>query len=360
MWNRRTSTVGLMAIVLLLGACDDAMGPETNDAFDAEAALQDYRSLEQILATDAFAGFRSLDGRTPFSGSASVGMVASLSVDDPRAFAFDLFEHARSSATPAGVGRAPLISDPIRGSTFVYDPTTDDYALDPERGGAPATGVRFVLYETDSGGTPIVDREIGYADLIDEGDGSAEDIALRLVVVSNDRTHLDYRTTLASTASQGTLTVEGFLQGDGPERLDFDIHAVGRQANGREELDLDFDLDVENREFRIDGRVRNISASGDGDGDIDVSVRHGSDSLQLVASVENETLDGTIRLNGEVFATASGPAADPAFEKPDGRPLRGVEILVLVSVVDSVEDVFDLLEDLIDPVDNLVILGILL
>jgi len=360
MRNRRTSTVGLMAVALLLGACDDATGPDPADTFDAEAALQDYRALEQILATDAFLGFRSLEGRTPFGGSASMGVVAALAGDDPRAFAFDLLDRVRVSATPAGLERAPLISDRTRGSTFIYDPSTDDYTLDPDRDGAPTTGVRFVLYEVDGRGTPIVEREIGYADLIDEGDGIAEDIALRLIVVTRGTTHLDYRTTLASTPSRGTLTVEGFVQGDGPNRLDFDIRAVGREANGREELDLDFDLDVEARDFRIDGSVRGLSESNGDAGEIDVSVRHRNESLQLVASVRDDTLEGSVRLNDELFATASGPSDDPTFTTPDGRPLSGIEILVLVSVVDAVEDVFDLLEDLVDPVDNLVILGFLL
>jgi hypothetical protein len=359
MWIRRTRRGALFVVALLMGACDDATGPDTTDAFDAQAALQDYQALEQILASDAFAGFRSLDGRTPFSTPAAVQLVGALADDDPRAFAFDLLRRARAPRVAGSVAGAPLISDFTRGSTFVYDPARDGYAIDPDRGGAPATGVRFILYQVDGGGTPIVDREIGHADLVDEGDG-VEGIALRLEVVSEGRTHLDYRTTLSSSGSQGTLTVAGFVLGDGADRLDFDIRADGREANGREELDLAFDLAVANRDFHIDGSVRGISEGNDDGGDLDVSVRHGPDSFRLSASVEDETIDGTVRLNGDVFALASGASDDPTFTKPDGRALSGIELLVLVSIVDAVEDVFDFLEDLVDPVDNLVILGILL
>jgi len=196
MRNRRTSTVGLMAVALLLGACDDATGPDPADTFDAEAALQDYRALEQILATDAFLGFRSLEGRTPFGGSASMGVVAALAGDDPRAFAFDLLDRVRVSATPAGLERAPLISDRTRGSTFIYDPSTDDYTLDPDRDGAPTTGVRFVLYEVDGRGTPIVEREIGYADLIDEGDGIGIESLSLLTLPLHVRTRIGPRVAL--------------------------------------------------------------------------------------------------------------------------------------------------------------------
>ena len=38
--------------------------------------------------------------------------------------------------------------------------------------------------------------EIGYADLIDEGDGSVEDIALRFICVQNGIEVLNYATTL--------------------------------------------------------------------------------------------------------------------------------------------------------------------
>ena len=360
MRNRRVEQATLLAGVLLLGACDDATGPELDSTFDAEAALADYQALEQIFESGAFAGFRSLEGRTPFSGTASVGVVGGLEAEGSRNLATRLVRGARASLETSTDQRAPLISGQTRGATFVYDPLTDDYTLDPDRGGAPETGVRFILYEVDGGGTPILEREIGYTDLIDEGDASAEDIALRLTAVANGRTHLDYRTTLSAMETGGALTVEGFVQGDGEARLDFDIQAVGREANGTEELDVDFDLDVDRRDFHIDGRVRGVSEQSDDGGDVEVTVRHGADSFGLTASVVDGVLDGSIALNGDLFVRASGPSDDPTFTRPDGAPLNGVEVLVLISIVDAVEDVFDLLEDLVDPVDNLVILGLLL
>ena len=43
-----------------------------------------------------------------------------------------------------------------------------------------------------------------------------------------------------------------------------------------------------------------------------------------------------------------------------GEPLTLGEGLVLHRIVDTIEDVFDFFEDLIDPIDELVILGMLL
>ena len=94
----------------------------------------------------------------------------------------------------------------------------------------------------------------GHADLIDEGDGSAEDIVLHLIVEQNGSTVLDYRTTLDENANRGALTVHGFLLGDGV-RLDFDIEAVGTETEARTTLDVAFDLRIDARDFSITGNV---------------------------------------------------------------------------------------------------------
>lgn len=360
MWNRRIQGGVLLAGAIMLAACDDATGPEMAEPFDAEAALDDYQTVDQVLDSDAFRAFQALDGRTPFSGPASVALVSELARERPEDFSFDLLRRARAAADAPPVGRAPIISNWTRGATYIYDSDQDQYVLAPGRDGAPETGVRFILYDVDAEGTPILDQEMGFADLIDEGDDSAEDVVLRLVVVSGERTFLDYRTTLDMAEDQGTLTVAGFAQGESTERLDFDIQVQGREAEGREEVDLDFTLAVESRNFEIDGRVRGMEEDDQGDGAVEIAVRHGSDSMELELAVTDGLVDGAVRLNGELFATASGPEDDPTFVDPDGEALSFRELLVLREIADSVEDVFDLVEDLLDPVDDLVILGIIL
>jgi hypothetical protein len=362
--HRRLGAALLFGAFLLAG-CEDTTGPEIqDDTFDADAALADYAAFEGILSADEFASFRALAGRTPFSGPASGMAVVSglLEADAPvnsRAFALDLMRRVRAAEAAPPVAAAPIISIWTRGATYTYSPELDRYQLAAGREGAPATGVRFVLYEVDEAGRPIAGEETGYADLIDEGDDSLEDIALRFVVVEGETTRLDYRTTLTVGEGTGALTVEGFLQGP-QNRLDFDIEVTGSDQGGQERVDLAFELGVEARDFEIVGTVSGVEADGEGDGRVDVTVRHGQDSIQLDVQVAAGNLNGTIRLNGQVFATASGPEDDPTFVDPDGDPLTTSEFLVIRSILDGVEDVFDLLEDLVDPVDELVILGIIL
>jgi hypothetical protein len=61
-----------------------------------------------------------------------------------------------------------------------------------------------------------------------------------------------------------------------------------------------------------------------------------------------------------VFATAKGDHENPTILGRNGEPITGVELLVLGRIIDSVEDVFDFLEDLLDPVDDLVFWGLVL
>ncbi len=361
--NRRLATI--LAAAGFAAACDAGTGPELTNDLDTDAALEDYQALNTALGSKEFLDFRALAGRTPFGGAPSaIDAVAGLSAagdhQGGRAFALDLFRRIQGERSLSEVAAAPMISGVHRGATFVYDPKLDDYVVDPDRPGAPATGVRFILYEVDQAGDPIPGKERGYADLIDEGDGSAADVALRLTAVEGNTTVLDYATTLDVNGDRGDLTVRGYLVGDNV-RLDFDIGATGtNDKGGTGTLDLTFDLRVDARDFSVSGTVSGVDKGDKGSGDIDVRVRHREASLRAAVSGKDGVLDGTIYLNGDVFATVTGPETDLVFLGRNGDPLTWPEWLVLRNIFDSIEDVFDFLEDLVDPVDNLVVLGLIL
>jgi len=367
---RGTGLNKMMAVALLAGAaaaCDTGTGPEAIATFDAEAALEDYRSLDVVLSSDTWQGFQALGAQMSFerigAGPAlAVGLAQELraieSEADAGSFASALI--ARIDAAGGVVGTADaLISDFHRGKTFVYDFTAKDYVVDPDRTGAPSNGVRFIVYEHDRlTGKPTSDVEIGYADLIDEGDGSAEDIALRLVVVMNGLTALDYKTTVDNLGDDGAITVAGFLQ-DEQDRLDFDIAVQGSERGGQKAIDVSFEMGITARDFSISGSVKGTEGDGSS-GDIDVSVRHGSESLRVDVNGTDSEIAGTFYLNGQVFATVSGDPDEPTFLGASGDPLTGPEVLVLLRMVGVLDDVFDLFEELVEPVGHLVILAVLL
>jgi hypothetical protein len=358
---------GLLAFALVTGtltACGDTSGPERMSAFDAEAVLDDYRTLDSILASEEWKGFLALGGAVSngtfgadmervLSGAAALRSVRGPA--DARALALQL---TGRSAVPQHAAATPVISPVHRGKTFVYDGELGRYVIDPDREGAPATGVRFLVY-AESSGRPDPEQEIGYADLIDEGDGSTQDIALRLSLVQAGQTILDYRTTLDETGGHGAVTVDGFLRNE-QDRLDFDIDVRGTESGAAAAVDISFRMAVESRAFEILGTVAGAKQSGGETGAVDVAVRHGSDSLRMAVSATGTMIEGTAFVDGEPFAEISGDPHAPTFTRPGGGTLSGMEMLVLYRVVDVVEDVFDLFEDLLDPIDELVILAVIL
>ena len=367
MWNNTRERIAVAAVVALAASgCGVTDVPEVGPDFDAEAAMADYEAMEAAMTSDDLSAFQALGGRTPFGSSpAAIDAMADFTSrgegDDSRAFVLGFAHKLMDAASPRDGGPAlgPIISGWHRGTTFVYDPTADEYQPDLTLQGAPETGVRFILYDVDDAGIPIVENEVGYADLIDEGDGSVEDIVLRLMVVINDETLIDYRTTLDHDATSGALTVDGFFVGDDVQ-LDFDIGIAVSSAGGNEQGELDFEIGVADRSFSIVGNVSGIEENDDGMGSVDLRVRHGAHELAVEMTGEQGVLDGTVFIDGEAFATITGPEEDPIIANPEGGPLTVSELDVLHRVVHVVEDVFQLLEDLLDPVDEIVLLGFIL
>jgi len=358
-----------LALTLVVGftaACETGTEPEDQSSFDSQAALEDHQAMDVILESEAMAGFRALGAGITFQGVApeldiALRIGGELGIPTTPAQARGLAGHLFSAASKLGPDplNNPIISVFRRGKTFAYDPDLGRYVIDEDRMGAPPTGVRFILYRPGAEGKPDPNAEVGHADLIDEGDNSVEEIALRLLVVEGTVTRLDYRTTLDVMDHGGEITVAGFLQGDW-NKLDFDIKVIGSETAQENTVDIAFEMGIASRNFLITGSVSGVeNESGEG-GEIDLLVRHGSDSFQVDLSGTSDTIDGTFDLNGKLFATVTGDHDAPTFTGATGSPLTLPEVLVLRQIIDSTEDVFDFWEDLMDPVDELVILAFIL
>ncbi|MGH7446998.1 MAG: hypothetical protein ACRELT_05535, partial [Longimicrobiales bacterium] len=274
---------------------------------------------------------------------------------DAHDFAAAMADVAHASAGSAA--RVPLISDAHRGRTFVYDAVSHTWVIDPSRTGAPANGVRFITYEPN-GAKPDPTKPIGHVDLIDLGDSSAG-IALRLVVVEGDLTVLDYRTTLDGADGSGRVTVAGFVR-NMRDRLDFEIDVRGQNVGGLERGDISFELAIDEREFRVVGDIHGEELNGSEESTVDLTVRHGASSFRVDVDSDDGQLSGYIDLNDAPFATVSGAEHQPVFRTPSGDDIRGAQALVLWRVFDITEDVFDLFEDLIEPIAGLVIIAVIL
>ncbi|HEX6134397.1 MAG TPA: hypothetical protein VFZ24_10540 [Longimicrobiales bacterium] len=350
-----------LAIVVAAG-CQDGTGPGSLERLDTEAVLADYQAMDAVLQSTGWKSFQmtaaSMDAAT-LGAAPAAAMQAGAALDGLAAGDSREFARAMTGVASASTGTAsgPLISDANRGKTFVYDAVSHSWVIDPSRTDAPANGVRFIIYEP-AGAEPDPTKPIGHADLIDLGDASAG-IALRLVVVEDDLTVLDYHTTLDGADGSGRITVTGFVQNT-RDRLDFEIDVRGQNVGGVERGDITFELAIADREFRVLGDIHGEKQNGSEQGSVDLTVRHGASSFRVDVENDGGQLSGFIDLNDAPFATVSGAEHQPVFRTPSGDDINGAQALVLWRVFDITEDVFDLFEDLVEPIAGLVIIAIIL
>jgi hypothetical protein len=358
-----------LAMMVAFGSgCETGTEPEDQLTFDTDAALADHEALDLILQSDAMASFRALGAGVSFEGLTPEAVLAfriggAVRAPSTGAERGDLAGRifAVTSSLAPRPSNAPIISQFRRGKTFVYDADLGRYVIDEDLTDAPETGVRFILYEAGEDGKPDPNAPVGWADLIDEGDESDELVSLRLLVVDGETEEsiLEYSTTLDVYQGGGEITVKGFFQGE-EDRLDFEIVVTGSVGGEANTLDIDFSMGIAQRGFSIEGSVAGMeSESGEG-GEIHLFVQHIPDSFEVDVTGADDTIAGTVRLNGKLFANISGDPDDPTITSARGDPLTWIELLVLRQIVDSTEDVFDFWEDLLDPVDELVILALIL
>lgn len=222
--------VRCVVAVLLMAppACgEDRVGePATASNFDAVGTRSALEAMDRVFRIAPWVSFRGLGER--------------LGVSAPR------------NAVRGGIAAVPRLPFELRGQTFVFDPTLQRYLPDSSRAGAPPNGVRFVLYAVDSlTGLPAVEREIGYAEITDEGDALPSGVALRLRVVAGGMTHLDYRVGADGTPTSGSLAATGFAA-DSTTHLGFDIGiaSVGAPGVAPESLAVRFAFAIPERSLR--------------------------------------------------------------------------------------------------------------
>jgi hypothetical protein len=324
------------ATIVLTAACGDS-GPSE---FDAAGMQADLAVIEQLEGDETFASlnaaFAGITGE--FGDGAAVLSAASLQD-------MALTRGGRASAqsainaffTNGGANAisASLVSIPpeVAGKTFVYDDAADDWVAS-DRTGAPATGVRFVLYAVDAFGaivSPLV--ETGYIDLTDLSSGSGA--AARLVAVSGGETKADYSASATGDAGNGTMEIAGFV-GTGANRLEMDFTADVTTSGDDVTFALDSRLEFPGHDVVFDASLHGASN--------DVTETYSAQLEELIESpngrleLAGDLGEGThliIRVNGDVYATYDGDSE--TLTGANGRTLTQDEQGALFASVFALE-----------------------
>ena len=216
---------------------------------------------------------------------------------------------AKAWVRPGGSLASASIPSQYLGVTFVYDPETDLYeasALD----GAPANGVRFIVYAVNGITGAIIEPlvEVGYADIVTtETDNS---LTVRVELVSENVTYLDYTVGTSGSASAITLSVTGYVT-NGDDQVTFDLDNTLRVNS----LSLDYTLTVPTRGgFRMDFE----GEADEGTTTSTLSARGPHGTVLVTGTESGSTGSFDVEVNGEPFAIITAETGQaPVITDPE-------------------------------------------
>jgi hypothetical protein len=355
MRNRILGT-SLAASLLMVGlaACSDdgPTGPRT--PFDPDAAAQAATELESRLDgdSDVMQSLRLVAPALEAEGGVAVQLLPGGLATVPRPV------DPGSMVDPAfSMMLEPVFPPEILGSTFEWNETLGRYAIS-ERAGAPANGVRFILYAVDpfTGAPALPLVEVGILDLTDEGGASTT--RLGVLAETAGVVRLDYTVTasysLSGSAIRATATGAGFIS-DGTRTLEFDLAQTVAYDTAAETMavDLAYDLEMSDEGVRVV-----IEASSEIDLaspesivlDLAMTITDGGNVTVFTGAVDaTDAIDGTIAHNGETVARIGGTTSAPTFTDAGGEPLTAAEMAALGQVFGLIDDVFDFAEAVFEP-----------
>ena len=330
--------------VLAAGCSKDSSAP--NAPFDPAGTSSDMSAVGASFESPAMASFNAASSEIGLTtgGSAALALMArptaSLATGGKASavrYAAALAQRYTGAGTPRpslAVAQASIPPD-LLGATFVWDASVQHYAIS-DLTGAPADGVRFLLYAVNPlTGIPVDPLvEIGYADVTTTQ--STSSAAVSIVVVSEDVTFLDYTARItAQSASTGDIVVSGYVT-NGDDRVNFDLNTGVTFSPTTVDLALDYTLVVPTRSgFRID-------LESDLSGQLEANT--GTYTLNLTARGPHGTVNiggsateggGTfqVKVNGDLFATIDISAGDsPVITGQDGGALTAEEQAALEDV----------------------------
>lgn len=265
-------------------------------------------------------------------------------------------EAAARRFAASGPASGPLLPVDFLGRTYEHD-QFGEYWHNPDRVGAPANGVRFILYEVD----PITgvqgSTEIGYVDLMDESTTLA--YVTRVVAVTGGVERINYTVSAVIANQTLSFTISGFIS-DGLDRVDIDLSLSFADTFPVSSATVAYLISVPTRGFEVDATVvltfNNETLQGSIE--IDGSFMQGAHTVTISALVEFgegdvPTEGGTVEIHvdGQLFAVITISNETITVQNGTGGALTAVEADAVRSIFGGLDSLFeDRFEDFIRPV----------
>lgn len=306
----------LALLVVTAAACgDDPAGPGSDDPFDPEQSSEDFAAMQSALEANTDVA----DDLAYVSVALESMPTAAWVFESPEAVVESPLIRPVALPPLHSMGSAqPLLPADVLGTTFEWDEVESGYVAS-ERAGAPANGVRFLLYDR----TTVPPTENGFVDITDESDPSADRLSVHLE--KNGVTRLAYDVEVVETTSGGTIGVSGYLT-DGTDRLDFDLlESVAETADGFQ-IDVDYSVSLAGQPLSVDLDYT-IDFGTTLGASLTATFVNGANTLVLVMSQEGEdTLEGSVEWNGDLVMTITDDGTgEPLFLGPEGEELTAAE-----------------------------------
>src|SRR6266581_2406699 len=239
----------------------------------------------------------------------------------PLARSLGFFRLVPPLPTPAAGG--PLIPDSLLGKTLAWSCASQRYAVTGDAG-APATGVRVVLYQrAPDGSIACPATTVGQLDLFDASTTGATAVRGVALGRGGGAPLVEYTISHAVADAQGVASATGFVS-DGQQRLDF--HVTGAPGSDFHSPSATMQLDDAAADLHA---VLHHSAQMGVDtysDDLDLTVQHAAGSADLKGSVgwfnTFRSWDEIVSVNDVPFAKVGGSVV-PEGEGPTITPIGG-------------------------------------
>lgn len=345
-----------LGAITLAAACDSATGP--NGPLDPAALQTDVAAASAAVNAPATVSLGALGpmmsgALADAGGNFGVAELPPAMLKDPNALLERSALRAQMLGTSGGASIIPLAA---LGKTFEFDTVADRYVAGA-RTGAPANGVRFVLYAVDPVTHALVFPlvETGYADLTRTV--TNQSITARVEAFSGGNAPvktLSYTASVQGTITNPTVLVAGFAR-NGSDSLAFTLGSTVSLANST--IDLDWRTALPTR--GLSTRVQQTISGGAApqlmiDGLLTGQQGHTVGITGTIVAQTGGTL--LVKVNGNAFATiALDGLVDetPTILGAGGQPLTPAEQAMLRQIMEWFRGAFDLYEALLGPAARL-------